>query len=218
MKRKIVLALAVISICIPAFFMYSIVSKINNEGFDRVELLGNVQQAKISRQQLIPREEITDYLVDDGLIFILYQDNCMVNVYSTEGEYQYSIHYGDITQNGRAYIGYSQGKLHILARSSRIYTFIGTTYSGCLPLVPSSSLGAKLSTLCEENMDREYAGASYHVQNNSITCINKGSTETVISFPKFNDDVKGDILLLPIAIGIPAVLFEKYRYMSPPKK
>jgi len=72
----------------------------------------------------IPPGEITSMIVDDGKIFLYYDNYAIVNVYTTEGDFQYGIQVYTL-KNGRGDFSYIDQKLYIFSKASIVYVIDG---------------------------------------------------------------------------------------------
>ena len=66
---------------------------ITKEEFDSIPKIGDEDKSKyvIHRTELVPREDITSFCVDNGNIYIYYDETALVNVYGTDGSFKYGI-------------------------------------------------------------------------------------------------------------------------------
>ena len=72
--------------------------------------------------QIPPHQEITTMLVEDGKIFLYFDLDGVVNVYSVDGVFLYGIQVKSST-SGRGDIAYADQKLYIFSRENHIYVF-----------------------------------------------------------------------------------------------
>lgn len=78
-----------------------------------------------AEEQIPPYEEISSMIVEDGSVFLFYDPYGIVNVYSTEGDFQYGIQVYTIA-NSYGDFAYKDSNLYILSRGNQIYKFAET--------------------------------------------------------------------------------------------
>jgi len=81
----------------------------------------------VYQEEHIPSGEITSMIVDDGFIFLFYDPYGVVNVYSTDGIFQYGIQVYTIA-DGYGDFAYIDSNLYIFARGNQVYKFEKTEF------------------------------------------------------------------------------------------
>ena len=73
-------------------------------------------------QQIPPGQKVTSMLIEDGEIFLFFDADGLVNVYSVDGIFQYGLQVNSST-SGRGDIAYDDGKLYVFTRENQLYIF-----------------------------------------------------------------------------------------------
>lgn len=72
--------------------------------------------------QIPPYQEITSMVIEDGKIFLFFDAEGLVNVYSIDGVFQYALQVNSST-SGRGDIAYDDKKLYVFSRENHMYVF-----------------------------------------------------------------------------------------------
>lgn len=165
----------------------------------------------INRIELVPREDITSFCVDNSNIYIYYDKTGLVNVYGTDGSFKYGIQISTM-DNGRGDIMAFEGKLYIKSRLPIIFVFHddqlieGITFDSGFEKYISlreSFSNEKTTTDGEHN---------YMLSESGNDIIREDTQEIVCDLPeksKFSDDLlKLGLLLLSFALIGDWKLFE----------
>ncbi|MBE6616791.1 MAG: hypothetical protein E7627_02425 [Ruminococcaceae bacterium] len=96
----------------------------SREGFNSIVQIRNEDRSKyvVHRTELVPREDITSFCVDNENIYIFYDETALVNVYGTDGSYKYGIQIST-KRKGRGNITAFNGKLYIESRRAIVFVF-----------------------------------------------------------------------------------------------
>lgn len=96
---------------------------LSKEGFSKLPDIGSEKDAyEIHSREYIPRENICHFVVDSGKIYVFYENSALVNVYKTDGSFEYGIQISTIP-NGKGGIAIDGGKLYFCSRRSIIFVF-----------------------------------------------------------------------------------------------
>ena len=157
----------------------------SKENFDIVPVLEGEDKAQyiLHRSALVPREDITSFIVDNGKMYILYDNAALVNVYGTDGIFRYGIQISTM-KNGHADIAVIDGTLYIYSRRSIIFSFQETQLIDTVD--PHSDQEKYLSTrnlfLAEKKTSDEIN--KYEISESRNTIVNKNTQKTVIDLPQ----------------------------------
>ena len=182
MKSKVYVLLCAIVLCT---IFSSAAWFLSNEHFDTIPTIEGEDKSEyiLHRTQLLPREDITSFAVDDGKIYIYYDKAALINVYGTDGSFRYGIQISTIP-NGRADIAALDGKLYIESRRSIIFIFQDEQLVDSIE--PYNSYEKYISARAIFSSEKKTADDIYNYQlsvsNNDI--IRQDTLETVIDLPQ----------------------------------
>ena len=182
MKSKVYVLLCAIVLCT---IFSSAAWLLSNEHFNTIPAIEGEDKSKyiLHRTQLLPREDITSFAVDDGKIYIYYDKAALINVYGTDGSFRYGIQISTIP-NGRGDIAALDGKLYIESRRSIIFIFQDEQLVDSIE--PDNSYEKYISARAIFSSEKKTADDIYNYQlsvsNNDI--IRQDTLETVIDLPQ----------------------------------
>ena len=182
MKSKVYVLLCAIVLCT---IFSSAAWLLSNEHFDTIPTIEGEDKSEyiLHRTQLLPREDITSFIVDDGKIYIYYDKAALINVYGTDGSFRYGIQISTIP-NGRGDIAALDGKLYIESRRSIIFIFQDEQLVDSIE--PDNSYEKYISARAIFSSEKKTADDIYNYQlsvsNNDI--IRQDTLETVIDLPQ----------------------------------
>ena len=182
MKSKVYVLLCAIVLCT---IFSSAAWLLSNEHFDTIPTIEGEDKSEyiLHRTQLLPREDITSFAVDDGKIYIYYDKAALINVYGTDGSFRYGIQISTIP-NGRGDIAALDGKLYIESRRSIIFIFQDEQLVDSIE--PDNSYEKYISARANFSSEKKTADDIYNYQlsvsNNDI--IRQDTLETVIDLPQ----------------------------------
>ena len=182
MKSKVYVLLCAIVLCT---IFSSAAWLLSNEHFDTIPTIEGEDKSEyiLHRTQLLPREDITSFAVDDGKIYIYYDKAALINVYGTDGSFRYGIQISTIP-NGRGDIAALDGKLYIESRRSIIFIFQDEQLVDSIE--PVNSYEKYISARAIFSSEKKTADDIYNYQlsvsNNDI--IRQDTLETVIDLPQ----------------------------------
>ena len=182
MKSKVYVLLCAIVLCT---IFSSAAWLLSNEHFDTIPTIEGEDKSEyiLHRTQLLPREDITSFAVDDGKIYIYYDKAALINVYGTDGSFRYGIQISTIP-NGRGDIAALDGKLYIESRRSIIFIFQDEQLVDSIE--PDNSYEKYISARAIFSSEKKTADDIYNYQlsvsNNDI--IRQDTQETVINLPQ----------------------------------
>ena len=182
MKSKVYVLLCAIVLCT---IFSSAAWLLSNEHFDTIPTIEGEDKSEyiLHRTQLLPREDITSFAVDDGKIYIYYDKAALINVYGTDGSFRYGIQISTIP-NGRGDIAALDGKLYIESRRSIIFIFQDEQLVDSIE--PDNSYEKYISARAIFSSEKKTADDIYNYQlsvsNNDI--IRQDTLETVIDLPQ----------------------------------
>ena len=182
MKSKVYVLLCAIVLCT---IFSSAAWLLSNEHFDTIPTIEGEDKSEyiLHRTQLLPREDITSFAVDDEKIYIYYDKAALINVYGTDGSFRYGIQISTIP-NGRGDIAALDGKLYIESRRPIIFVFQDDQMIESID--PNSSYEKYISARAIFSSEKKTADDIYNYQlsvsNNDI--IRQDTLETVIDLPQ----------------------------------
>ena len=182
MKSKVYVLLCAIVLCT---IFSSAAWLLSNEHFNTIPAIEGEDKSEyiLHRTQLLPREDITSFAVDDGKIYIYYDKAALINVYGTDGSFRYGIQISTIP-NGRGDIAALDGKLYIESRRSIIFIFQDEQLVDSIE--PDNSYEKYISARAIFSSEKKTADDIYNYQlsvsNNDI--IRQDTLETVIDLPQ----------------------------------
>ena len=182
MKSKVYVLLCAIVLCT---IFSSAAWLLSNEHFDTIPTIEGEDKSEyiLHRTQLLPREDITSFAVDDGKIYIYYDKAALINVYGTDGSFRYGIQISTIP-NGRGDIAALDGKLYIESRRSIIFIFQDEQLVDSIEPVNNYEkyILARAIFSSEKKTADDIYNYQLSVSNNDI--IRQDTLETVIDLPQ----------------------------------
>ena len=182
MKSKVYVLLCAIVLCT---IFSSAAWLLSNEHFDTIPTIEGEDKSEyiLHRTQLLPREDITSFTVDDGRIYIYYDKAALINVYGTDGSFRYGIQISTIP-NGRGDIAALDGKLYIESRRSIIFIFQDEQLVDSIE--PDNSYEKYISARAIFSSEKKTADDIYNYQLSvsSNDIIRQDTLETVIDLPQ----------------------------------
>jgi len=197
-KKQEKIITVVVIVLIAAWYIYEFAT----DGFSYVTSIGDRKRIIIKYKERFPRYEVSSHLVADGKIFLHYDSVNLVNVYSVDGEYNYSIFYGDWLDHGTSGIFYQEGKLIIYTRRNSVYVMDGTELVEYKE-INSRSARQELDELIIQPYEQEFDGSNYVCTTGDVKRENPdGSYTTVIDVPELNNDLETVTMFLLIALPL----------------
>lgn len=209
---KIVFVCCVLGCVLGVIGMLTIAS-IYNRDFDQIIPVEEKNHIIIHESPLIPYDEISSMVVADGMIFLHYDAKGLVNVYNTDGEFQYGLQVKTIP-NGAGDIVYIDGKLYVYARGNIIYVFEKTELINIIEFragSPENIIFEQYADLFSAEKQNEYLGKTYYLlkSENQVTRVDgKNQFETVIKLPNNTNYSNNAVyMLVLISICLSVMLF-----------
>ena len=207
MKSKVYVLLCAIVLCT---IFSSAAWLLSNEHFDTIPTIEGEDKSEyiLHRTQLLPREDITSFAVDDGKIYIYYDKAALINVYGTDGSFRYGIQISTIP-NGRGDIAALDGKLYIESRRSIIFIFQDEQLVDSIE--PDNSYEKYISARAIFSSEKKTADDIYNYQlsvsNNDI--IRQDTLETVIDLPQKSFTAKHLLIIGLFLLALSLFGYEK---------
>lgn len=201
-----------ILICIIILFIIfsTAVWLLAKEGFDTISKIRSEDDSKyiIHRTELVPREDITSFCVDNGNIYVFYDETALVNVYGTDGSFKYGIQVSTI-RNGRGNITAFDGKLYIESRNPIIFVFQDDQIVESIDFHSDYEKYIFVSELCwgdKTTTDGEY---NYQLSESGNDIIRQDTQELVCDLPN-KSNIAEDLIFVGLLIIFLAVFgFDK---------
>ena len=207
MKSKVYVLLCAIVLCT---IFSSAAWLLSDEHFDTIPTIEGEDKSEyiLHRTQLLPREDITSFAVDDGKIYIYYDKAALINVYGTDGSFRYGIQISTIP-NGRGDIAALDGKLYIESRRSIIFIFQDEQLVDSIE--PDNSYEKYISARAIFSSEKKTADDIYNYQlsvsNNDI--IRQDTLETVIDLPQKSSSAERLLLAGLFLLALSLLGYEK---------
>lgn len=159
--------------------------------FDPVALLKTTGEYRIIEEERSPEERITDFIVEDGRIFLFYEGIGLTNVFDSEGEFLYGIQV-PIREKGQGKIAFDDGKIYVESRDHVVYVFEG---SKLILKLDHSSINVpeetetryrELKEVFKREPCTEWRGLSYRIssdQSKVIATDSQGTERIIIELP-----------------------------------
>lgn len=162
---------------------------LHNEGFSTIATWKTVGKVVVHQEEAVPRAKIAEVIVKDGKIYIFYDTCGLVNVYTTDGMFQYGLQVGTLA-NGRGDIAFVGEKLLIKARGNVIYVFDGRNLETFVEFLHTESKnGTEQARLYDElescfsaQKPRSYQGKFYTISESGTELLVR-NTESSASKP-----------------------------------
>ena len=162
----------------------------------------------LHKTELVPREDIASFTVDDGKIYVYYDKAALINVYGTDGSFKYGIQISTIP-NGRGDIAALDGKLYIESRRPVIFIFRDEQLVDSME--PDNSyekyISAKTIFSSEKKTADDICNYQLSVANNDI--IRQDTQETVIDLPQKSSTAERLLLAGLILLSLSLLGYEK---------
>ena len=153
----------------------------SREEFDIVPVLEDADKTQyiLHQAELIPRDDITAFVVDEDHLYVLYDNVALVNVYDMDGTFQYGIQISTI-KNGHSNITVANGILYFYSRRPIIFAFQGTQLLEAIDPDKHQDryLEAKALFSKEDNFE------TYDISASGNTIIDKNTQESIIELPQ----------------------------------
>ena len=183
---------------------------LSNEQFDTIPTIECDDKSEyiLHGTELVPREDLTSFTVDDGKIYIYYDKAALINVYGTDGSFKYGIQISTIP-NGRGDIAALDGKLYIESRRPVIFIFRDEQLVDSME--PDNSyekyISAKTIFSSEKKTADDICNYQLSVANNDI--IRQDTQETVIDLPQKSSTAERLLLAGLILLSLSLLGYEK---------
>ena len=137
--------------------------------------------------QIPPYQEITSMVIEDGKIFLFFDAEGLVNVYSIDGVFQYALQVNSST-SGRGDIAYNDEKLYIFTRENHIYVFEDQKLIQHIEFAQEKEKYRRYEkSLLSENNSNIYEGETYYLLR-TVSMVTKvtadGESVVVINLQK----------------------------------
>ena len=215
MKRSLFILTTVILLIAAAFFILGGVH-LHKEEFSKLPDIGSEKDAyEIHYVELIPRETISDFAVDSGNIYVHYESSALVNVYKTDGSFEYGIQISTM-QNGKGGIAVDGGKLYFCSRYPVIFVFEDGQLIETVDLWSSDESLEKdrmIRKMAEQEANHRDGENTYVLMEAENDIVIEETNAVMLDFPEISN--AGDYAMMGVAtIGILMLyveLFQKKR-------
>lgn len=202
MRRVLIICFVLLLLCNATWLIYAV----QQEGFDHVEPLNKDEPYRILEEENVPRAELSSFQATDTMLALYYDSEGLVNVYSLEGTFLYGVQIPTI-RNGYGDFVYSDNILYIISRENRIYAFKNLELERSFVCEDSPDEFVFLEKLAAEDKNHSVDSDTFYylAASNQIKKSNAlGVTETVISLPKHNKNIRSiafSILIITAAFS-----------------
>lgn len=201
MKKTFSLALFVfvVALCIILLSYWR-----NEEGFCTVKPLDNNEDYVLHESELVPRDELTEFLVTKENIVLFYDYPGMVNVYALNGTFLYGLQVQTL-QNGRGSVAHDGNYLYVHSRGHKLYVFDGPELVQSLFQEYDSVTYNRINCLMDDAVNHSLDGITYYY--NSVTnAIEKAGIDqpikTVIGLPQKNPNISFVAFTLLLCVSL----------------
>ena len=182
MKPRIYILLCCIVMCTIFLAAMWFSSK---ESFDSIHAIRGEDKSEyiLHQTEYVPREDVTSFIVDNGKIYIFYDETALINVYDTAGSFEYGIQISTI-QNSHGDIAALDGKLFVKSRRSIIFIFQDGQMIESID--PYSSYEKYISTreIFSGEKNTVDGVCNYQLSESSNDIIRQDTQETIIDLPQ----------------------------------
>ncbi len=207
MKRLFFILTPVLLLIAAAFFILGGVH-LHKEEFSKLPDIGSEKDAyEIHYVELIPRETISDFAVDSGNIYVHYESSALVNVYKTDGSFEYGIQISTIP-NGKGGVAIDGGKLYFCSRRSIIFVFEDGQLIETVDLWSSDESLEKdrmIRKMAEQEANHRDGGITYVLRENENDIVIEESGVVVLDFPEISK--AGEYSIMGVAAIWVLILF-----------
>lgn len=172
-----------------------------NEGFHSIRPVEADSGYLLHEKEQIPREKIDLFLVNQGKIYLFYEDSELLNVYADSGEFLYGFQFPD-AQNGRSDIAWEEGILYVHERGSGYYAFQGRDLIRFERGSIYNEERKELQTFFKGEYSHTDGVYTYtYLEKENKLVRGTGETEEVfLEFPKRNPAAAGALLLAALMV------------------
>ena len=206
-KSKVYILLCVIVLCT---IFSSAAWLLSNERFATIPTFESENKSDyiLHKTELVPREDIASFTVDDGKIYVYYDKAALINVYGTDGTFRYGIQISTIP-NGRGDIAALDGKLYIDSRRSIIFIFQNDQMIDSIE--PDSSYEKYISAREIISAEKKTAedNCSYQLSASNNDIIRQDTQETVIDLPQKSSTAKHLLIIGLFLLALSLLGYEK---------
>ena len=182
MKPRIYILLCSIVLCTIFLAAMWFLSK---ESFDSIPAIDGEDDSTyiLHQTEQVPREDVTSFIVNNGKIYIFYDETALINVYDTAGSFEYGIQISTIP-NGHGDIATLDEKLFVKSRRSIIFIFQDGQMIESID--PYSSYEKYISTREIFSAEKNTVDGVYNYQLSELSndIIIQDTQETVIDLPQ----------------------------------
>lgn len=181
-----------------------------SESFDSVSsIVGDDSDVfLIHRSELVPREVVTSFIVDNGKIYIFYEETALINVYDTTGSFEYGIQVSTIP-NGHGDIAILEEKLFVNSRKSIIFVFQGDQLIESIDPYHSYEKYIATREIFAREKNTIDGACSYQLSDSSNDIIRQDTQETVIDLPERSHVAEQLLIVGLLAIFLSIFGFDK---------
>lgn len=215
MKRLLFVLTPVLLLAAAAFFILGGVH-LHKEEFSKLPDIGSEKDAyEIHSVEYIPREKISNFIVDSGKIYVFYENSALVNVYETDGSFEYGIQISTIP-NGKGGVAIDGGKLYFCSRRSIIFVFEDGRLLETVDLWnddESLEMDRMIRRMAEQEANRRDGENTYILKEAENDIVIEESGAVVLDFPEMSN--AGEYSVMGVAtIGVLILFVELLRKKS----
>lgn len=207
MKSKVYVLLCSIVLCT---IFSSAAWLLSNEHFNTIPAIEGEDKCEyiLHKTELIPREDITSFAVDDEKIYVYYDKTALINVYGTDGFFRYGIQISTIP-NGRGDIAALDGKLYIESRRPIIFIFQDNHLVDSIE--PYSNYEKYISARTILSSEKKTADdmCNYQLSASNNDIIRQDTQETVIDLPQKSSTAKQLLIIGLFLLALSFLGYEK---------
>ena len=203
--KRVFCIICIVIICSVYVIAASLVSK---EHFSKITVIDEKGEYLIHQEELVPREDITSFIVDEGRIYVFYDEAALVNVYLLDGSFVYGLQICTF-ENGHGDIAMQAGKLYIKSRKSIIYVFQDSKLIE--KIQPSDNYQQYISTreMFSTEKNYMYEGKTYTLSAASNEIVCRDTQTTVISLPQKSILGENMLIIATFSLGVMLYVFSR---------
>lgn len=167
----------------------------------------------IHGHEMIPREEITTFLVADDRIYVYYDRSGLINVYHLDGTYDFGIQVPTI-KSGKGNIAYEGGYLFVELRRSVIYMFAKDLLVHQVAIKTKRDEYLELREIFSKEKNHTSKTNLYSLADNKKEIVLQETGEIVINSPKPSKLAKSLMVTGLLVIGISLGVEQKSFYRA----
>ena len=182
MKRRIYILICSVIVCANFLTAKWFLSK---ESFDSIPSIEGEDDGEyiLHCTELVPREDVTSFIVDNETIYIFFDETALINVYDTAGSFEYGIQLSAFP-NGKGDIATLDGKLFVMSRRGNIFVFQDGQMVESIDYYSNSEKYFSTRKMFSEEKNTVDGGYNYQLSESGNDIIRQETQEIIIDLPE----------------------------------